>query len=214
MAEDKDEKMKLKEQKKDDEELDKKKKAVDDKKEDLEKEETEDDEDKKKSIDDEESEEEEDKKKKKKAKKGESGGHDPEAEENEETNAEHTISPGQSTPSSPQNTFVPQSNIDGKREQTTPMGKEAPNEELLKSPLFTNLNKQLNEMKKSFEVKLEALEKSFKDRSENLQKSVGKIEEFYKKPFYKAVDENVAPEGVIKKGISEQIREGKVTYRD
>jgi len=55
---------------------------------------------------------------------------------------------------------------------------------------------------------MDAFEKSIKDRMDNIQKSAEKIEQFYKQPFYKAIDENASPEGIQKQTLKEQIAKG------
>lgn len=112
-----------------------------------------------------------------------------------------------------QNVFVPQSSVDGKREQETPMGKSV-EPDLMKSPLFVELSGQIGEFQKAFDKKIEAMEKSVEDRLANLQKTVSKVEQFYKAPLYKAVSENVGAESGFKKSLKEQITEGNIKYAE
>ena len=189
------------------EEKKKSKKSADDDKddEDLEKEE---------DMEDEEEDDEEDaKKKKKKSKKSKKGEGNINPEESEE-DAEDINGGSQGTPSAkPTNMNVAVSSVDGKREQVIPAGKSV-NPDLIKSPLFTELSSQLDGLQKSFEQRFEALEKSFKSRIDNVQKTVGKVEKFYKQPFYKSADQGLGPESIQKQSISEQIEKGQVRYRE
>jgi len=162
-------------------------------------------------------EETEEEKKKKKAKKGDGSGESPEEDTASATDANSSTSPGMGVPST-QNVFVPNSNI------STPSGAtgRSPSEvsysgksfkpDLMKSPLWMNINKQLDELRKAYEKKLEAMEKSMTDRLTNITKTLKNVEEFYNKPLYKGFAENVNPEAVRKDTISKQIAEGKVRY--
>jgi len=156
-------------------------------------------------------EEDDDKKKKKKAKKA-AGAESPSEDAASATDDNSTLSPGASVPSTPQDVFVPQSGISVAREQSTPMGKSV-EPDLLKSPLFVNLSKQLDGIREAVSNKITALEKSVNDRLNNVLKDMDKIEKFYKQSFYKAIDENVAPESVQRQSISKQIADGEVRYR-
>jgi hypothetical protein len=161
-------------------------------------------------IDEEEEEEEE-------TEKGEMGGVNPAESAQQSTTEQHTTTT-RPVIGSRQHVLVPQSRIGGERigRGTTPSevtytGKSA-DPDLMKSPLFTELSGQIDEFQKSVAKKIEAVEKSVSDRMNNIQKSVEKIENFYKQPFYKAIDENVSPEGVMKESISTQLEKGKVRF--
>lgn len=162
-------------------------------------------------------EETEEEKKKKKAKKGEAGGENPEEEAQASTTGSASTSPGMGVPST-QNIFVPQSNINvggtstGQSPSETHYSGKSVQPDLMKSPLFVQLNKQLDEMKKASEKKLEAMEKSMTDRLANITKTLAKVEEFYNKPLYKGFAENVNPEAVQRKTISKQLEDGKVRF--
>jgi len=178
------------------------KKAVEEDEEDVEKEEEEDDEEAKK-------------KKKKKAVKGEQGGENPSESVTTATAGTNTITP-RPVIGVGQHVLVPQSSVAGSRNATgnTPSdthysGKSA-EPDMLKSPLFIELSKQIDGLSKAVKQKIEAVEKSVQDRMANVQKSVEKIEKFYKQPFYKAIDENMAPESVVHKSISDQIKDGRL----
>ena len=155
---------------------------------------------------DEEEEESTEKKKKKKTRKGELGGEDP--EEQSETAAS-------GSPKVPSKVTTDTSNNTGVTGERTATGKPTPSEttykstELMKSPLFVELDKQLKSMTKSFEQRLDDMEKSIKTRMVNLQKTVSKVEEFYNKPFYKDVDSS-APG--TDNTISKKIKDGTVRY--
>jgi len=165
--------------------------------------------------------EEEDEEDEDETEKGELGGQNPQEDTASATDANSTLSPNAGVPST-QNVFVPQSNVRVGRESSSgssagqspsevTYGKSA-NTDLLKSPLFVELSSQIGALKKSFEKKLEAIDKSMSDRVENLQKTAKQIEAFYKQPLYKSIDENAAPEAVMKKSVKEQIDAGKVKF--
>jgi len=150
------------------------------------------------------------------------GGKTPEEEAIQSNTAGHTVSPNAKVPST-QNVFTPASQVSVGRSASSGSiaGGQSPSEvtygksaktDLLKSPLFVELSGQIEALQKSFEKKLESIEKSVNDRVANLQKTAGNLEKFYNQSFYKAVDENVAPEGVMKKSIKEQIDTGKARY--
>jgi len=163
---------------------------------------------------DEEEEESEGKKKKKKkeAKKGEGSSLSP-AESVQVGNQDpHTITPNFAVPSQGQDIFVPQSQVSVSREQSTPMGKSV-EPDLTKSPLFLNLSSQIDGIRDSVSKKVESLEKSVNDRLNNISKDMEKIEKFYNQSFYKAINENVAPEGTQAQSISKQISDGNVRFR-
>ena len=156
---------------------------------------------------------EEDKKKKKKLKKEEGDGESPEDDTESATDANSTITPNLSVPSQGQDVFVPPSDVNVSREQETPMGKSV-NPDLMKSPLFVSLSSQIDGIRDAVGKKVDALEKSVNDRLNNVLKDMAKIEKFYKQSFYKAIDENVAPESTINVPISKQIEEGKIRFRN
>jgi len=155
--------------------------------------------------------------KKKKAKKGEQGGENPEEEAQASTTGGASTSPGMGVPST-QNVFVPQSNINvggtstGQSPSETHYSGKSASTDLMKSPLFVNINKQLDEMRKSYEKKLTAMEKSMTDRLANITKTLKNVEEFYNKPLYKGFAENTNPEAIRSKTISKQIEDGKVRF--
>ena len=220
-------KEKLKEEPEEEEE--KAKKQADEDEEETEKQEGEEQEDEKKKkkmkkeSDDKEDEEEKKKAKKKKKKsdddeedveKEEGAGESPEEDAAAGANeADNTITPGANTPSQAQNVFVPPSDVNVDREQDTPMDKSV-NPDLLKSPLFMSLSKQMDGIREAVSKKITALEKSVNDRLNNVMKDMGKIEKFYKQGFYKAINENTGPETVKQQTISKQITDGEVRYRN
>ena len=162
-------------------------------------------------------EETEEEKKKKKAKKGQEGGENPEEAGASSNDGNSSTSPGMGVPSA-QNVFVPQSNINvggtstGQSPSETHYSGKSANTDLMKSPLFVNINKQLDEMRKSYEKKLTAMEKSMTDRLANITKTLKNVEEFYNKPLYKGFAENTNPEAVQRKTISKQLEDGKVRF--
>jgi len=171
---------------------------------------------KKKSIekaeDDEDEEDKEDESsKKKKAKKG-AGSLSPEESEAAGASEGHTTTPGLGVPSKPQDVFVPSSTVEGKREQSTPMGKSV-NTDLLKSPLFVNLTKQMDAMQDALTKKVDAIQKSVEDRMKNIKSDMEKIEKFYSQSFHKAISEEVGPEGIQSQSISKQIESGKIRIK-
>lgn len=117
-----------------------------------------------------------------------------------------------------QNVFVPSSGIEVARVQETPMGvvpagiKKAARADLMKSPLFISITKQMDSMQEALSNKVAALEKSVSDRLKNIKTDVEKIEKFYSGSFYKAASEEVNPEGIQAQSITKQIAEGKVRY--
>ena len=165
--------------------------------------------------DEDEEEEDEDGKKKKKAKKGVGSSLNPEESEGKASSGESTLSPGASVPSKPQNVIVPPSDVDGKRTQETPMGKSV-EPDLMKSPLYMGISKQIEEMRTALDSKFEAVYKSYNDRLDNMTKELQKAEkamqEFYSKSFQKAYGENVSPESTQLLSIEKQIEMGKVRF--
>jgi hypothetical protein len=161
--------------------------------------------------DSEEEDSEEEKKKKKKKAKKDVGGESPSEEASASNSGENTMSPGADVPSKPQDVFVPQSSVNVAREQMTPMGKSV-EPDLLKSPLFVNLSSQIEGIRDAVSKKVEALEKSVNDRLTNVQKDMAKIEKFYGQSFYKAINENVAPESTQAQGIAKQLADGKIRF--
>lgn len=163
--------------------------------------------------------EEEDPKEKKKTKKGSEGsGLDPEEDAADNDSDGNTTSPGAGVPSNQHVAFGPKTGDVGRNASGTTPGQESyagksVSPELMKSPLFLELDGQIEGMKKAFDHKLDALNKSMNDRLANIQKGIDKVENFYKKaPLYKAVEDSVGAEAAVKKGIKEQIAEGKVRY--
>jgi hypothetical protein len=157
------------------------------------------------------------KKKKKAMSKGEEI--NPEESESNATDANATITPG-AVIQTGQNVFVPNSGVSGDRmavgNSSSPSsisyaGKSI-NPVLMKSPLYKELSKQLDDMNKNVSIRLAAVEKSVNARVANVMKAMEKVDEFYKKPFYKAVSDQASPEGVQKLGIKEQIEKGEVRY--
>lgn len=128
---------------------------------------------------------------------------------------ENTISPNTSTPSAPQNVFVPQSSVTVAREHNTPMGKSV-NPDLMKSPLYNGISEQIEATRLSLDSKMAAVEKSYNARLDNLQKELAKTEEvlkkFYSQSFYKAAAENVSPEGTQHETIAKQLEAGKIRF--
>ena len=176
-------------------------------------EEQEDDKDDKEEVEKDEDEDEDEEEKKKKLKKGEESGENPEEDTASATDDNSTITPNLSVPSQSQDVFVPPSDVDGKREQETPMGKSV-NPDLMKSPLFVSLSSQIDGIRDAVSKKVDALEKSVNDRLNNVLKDMAKVEKFYKQSFYKAIDENVAPEGIQQLPLSKQIEAGKIRFRN
>jgi hypothetical protein len=168
----------------------------------------------KKAEEDEEEEEEEDEleEKKKKAKKGVQASVNPEESEATSNTDGHTLTPGLSVPSKPQDVFVPSSSVDGKREQSTPMGKSV-SPDLLKSPLFIQITKQMDSMQDALTRKVDALQKSVEDRMKNIKSDMEKIEKFYSQSFYKAASDEVGPESLAP-SFSKQLEEGNVRFRN
>jgi hypothetical protein len=177
---------------------------------------------KEEGMDEEEEETEEEKKKKKsklKAKKGEGLSENPEESAASGADGNSTISPGAIVPGKGQNVFVPQSSIKVSREQETPMGKSA-EPDLMKSPVYLGIMKQLDGMQEAIVKKTEAMgaaiQKSMEDRLANTKKEVdnmvNQMQKFYNQPMYKALGENVAPEGAKSETVSEQIAKGKVRF--
>jgi hypothetical protein len=152
--------------------------------------------------------------------KGEMGGENQAEGAQASTTAGHTITPGKMT-GQKQNVFNPETKIQGTRigTGTTPgqesySSKSVENTDLLKSPLFTELSKQIGDMQKSIGKKVEAVEKSFADRLANLQKTVEAVEKFYSQPLHKGFVENAAPEGSIQKSVKQQLEEKNVRFSD
>jgi hypothetical protein len=151
------------------------------------------------------------KKKKKKTVKADGISVNPEESGAQSTSAEHTTTPGEVIHTD-QNVFVPSSSVEGRREQSTPMGKSV-EPDLMKSPLFVGINKQLDGIRESIEKKIDSIQKSVDDRLNNIKKDVEKIEKFYTHSFYKAIDESMGPEGLSAQPLAKQIEEGKVHFR-
>lgn len=155
--------------------------------------------------------------------KGELGGVSPIESGEQSTTAGHTITPGKVIGGT-QHILTPQSQIPGERmgkpegrssgvspSDVTYSGKSAKSD-LMKSPLFIELSGQMENLGKAVNDKLTAIEKSVNDRLENIKKTATKIEEFYKRPFFKAVAEEMGAEAVQKQSIKEQIEKGKVKF--
>jgi len=118
---------------------------------------------------------------------------------------ENTISPGKQKRG--QDVFKPSSSVHVSREQEFPASKR-----VQESPLFIGLLKELEEMKKSFNAKLDSLDKSSNARLDNIKKN---LEKFYGSSFYKALGENVSPEGVQQLPISKQLEMGeRIKFRN
>ena len=81
--------------------------------------------------------------------------------------------------------------------------------DLMKSPLYMGIMKQLDGIQDSMSKKIDAMEKSVNDRLANTKKD---LEKFYSQSMYKAVGENVSPEGTPLLSIQKQIEEGKVRF--
>lgn len=140
--------------------------------------------------------------------------------ENPEESATEGADSTHSTTSMPvintkQDVFNPPSGVNTGRNATgtTPgqesySGKSA-NLDLMKSPLYAELSKSIAGMQKALNVRIEAMEKSVADRLVNVQKALDK---WNTQSLYKGFDENNNPEAVMQKGITEQIRDGKVRY--
>jgi hypothetical protein len=129
--------------------------------------------------------------------KGELGGVNPEEDANASAQAGNTVSPNQGVPST-QDVFVPQSRVAGKRNASAGSlaGGQSPSEvsytgksgkaDLLKSPLYVGMSKQIGDFQKAMTEKLEAVEKSFSDRIANLDKAFKALENM---PVRKALTE-------------------------
>lgn len=166
------------------EEAETEEKAVDDEKEDMEKKDDEEDEDK--------------------TEKGE--GESPEEGAEEADQAGNTISPNAGTPST-QDVFVPSSGVAGKRNASagSKVGGQSPSEvsytgksaqpDLLKSPLYVGMSKQLNNFQKAMNDKFTAIEKSFADRISNLDKALKVLEN---QPVHKAFADTQVEKSVQK----------------
>jgi len=221
---DEEEEEKKKKSKKESEDEDEKcnevEKSDDEDEDDVEKQEDLEDESEKEAPDEEEEKKKKKKSKKKKKKESEEDeddvekaeGESPEEDAEDSNEAPNTIEPNASVPSQAQNVFVPPSDVDGKREQVTPMGKSV-NADLMKSPLFMNLSSQIEGIKDAVSTRVEALEKSVNDRLKNVQKDMAEIEKFYKQSFHKAIGENVAPESTQALSIKKQLESGNVRFR-
>jgi hypothetical protein len=134
-----------------------------------------------------------------KAQKGELGGESPSEQATAATQAGATITPGALTPSPPQHVYVPTTGVVGSRIASAPKttgvspsdvtysGKSV-NPDLLKSPLFVELNKSIDGIRMTMSKKLEAIEKSLNDRLANLNKTLIAVESFYEQPFFKSID--------------------------
>ena len=145
----------------------------------------------------------------------------PEESAKESTNASHSTSPNFGVPSR-QDVFTPASNVHVGRESSSgsSLGQspsevhyKSGNADLTKSPLFVGLSKQLKDLAKSFDTKMEAVEKSMQDRIMNMEKSVKHAEavmqKFYDQPFYKSQKTDAVQEI---KTMSKQVQEGNVHY--
>jgi hypothetical protein len=175
---------------------------------------------KKEAEDDADAEEESSEEEEETTEKGEMGGENQAEGAQASTTAGHTITPGKMT-GQKQNVFNPETKIQGTRigTGTTPgqesySSKSVENTDLLKSPLFTELSKQIGDMQKSIGKKVEAVEKSFADRLANLQRTVEAVEKFYEQPLHKGFVENAAPEGSIQKSVKQQLEEKNVRFSD
>ncbi len=153
---------------------------------------------------------------KRKMVKGEGSSLAPQESEARSATSEGTITPNLSTPSQGQNVFVPPSGIHVARTQETPMSTvnvtKSFEPDVTKSPLFMGINKQLDSIQDSLSKKIDAVEKSVTDRLKNVKSDMEKIEKFYTQSFYKAIDENVSPEGTIQESISKQMEKGKLRF--
>lgn len=127
-----------------------------------------------------------------------------------------TVTPGKQTGQA-QDVFVPQSGIPGSRmgQGKTPgqesySGKSA-NPDLMKSPLFVELSKNIESLKGAVSKKLEAVEKSMQDRLANIEKDLKK---FYDQPFYKAVVDVPGNVGNAKgqETVAEKIGKGNARF--
>ena len=147
------------------------------------------------------------------ASKGEGNSQNPEEASTASDSAGNSTSPGMGVPST-QNVFVPQSNVNVAREQSTPMDGMHKEIDFTKSPLFLKMSDKFDELQKVMASKLEAVEKSVNDRLKNLKSDMEKAEKFYGQSFYKATSEGVGPEGLKQNTISKQIEDGKVRYRN
>lgn len=130
--------------------------------------------------------------------------------------AGNTVTPGKMTGQA-QDVFVPSSNVDvGRMGQGKTPGQESysgksVNPDLLKSPLFVELNKSIDSFGKTLSKKVEAMEKSTQARLDNLGAQLEKLEKFYSSPFYKSVQDTPenAPKG---QSVAERIGSGAVKF--
>lgn len=169
-----------------------------------------DEEETEKKADDDEEEEEEKKKKKKEAIKGEGSSLAPQEAVVQAQTPEHTLTP-RPIVGTHQDVFVPNSSIGGAREQSTPMGKSA-EPDLMKSPLWLGINKQLDGIQDALGKKIDALEKSVNDRLANVKKDMEAVNKFYSQSFHKAIGENVGPETIPQETIQKQLESGKLRF--
>lgn len=129
----------------------------------------------------------------------------------------NTLTPGKMT-GKPQNVFVPPTNVPGSRiasgntpSETHYAGKSV-DPDFQKSPLYVEMNKQMDNLAVVFSKKLDSVEKSVKDRIDNVLKMMEKIEEFNKKSFNKAYSEEIGQVPLDKAGIEEVMKTGKARF--
>jgi hypothetical protein len=123
----------------------------------------------------------------------------------------HTTTPG-AVIGTPQHMLTPSSSVDGKRTQETPMGKSV-NSDLMKSPLYVELSKQLagfDETVKKFGSAMTSLE----DRVTNMTKALETIE---KMPLYKSpsteLNKDYNPQGEPgKSSVDHEVASGKIKF--
>jgi len=132
-------------------------------------------------------------------------------EEGAKAAASGTITPGD--PMAPPQVFVPTSNVTVSSEHVTPMGKSV-EPDLLKSPLWVGINKQLESMQDTLGKKVDSLQKSVDDRLKNIKTDMEKIEKFYSQSFYKAAAEETGPEGLKMESFSKQLERGEIRFRN
>jgi hypothetical protein len=136
----------------------------------------------------------------------------PAESEDKGNTAGSTTTPNAGVPSGKQDVFVPSSSVDGQRTQDTPMDSASVSKsvspDLVKSPLYTGLSSQIEELKKAMDSKLSAVEKSYNDRLDNMKKS---LEQFYSGSFYKAAAIESAPEA---NSFEKQLEKGEIRFRN
>jgi len=155
------------------------------------------------------------KRKKKEARKGDQGGLNPgEA-------AQSSSTEGHTTTSKPvintrQNVFNPKTNVSSARNASdgkAQMGQspsdisytgKSVNPDLMKSPLFQELDRNINGIRTVMSKKIDSVEKSMNDRLDNLTKVMEKLEKFYNYPFYKSQD--------VSNSVSEKSLKDKADY--